>query len=181
MPPINLLKTRTYDRIVTLILTNVNYGYGFAGSFPQNDPRCVIIKRSMKNHLTRFPEIMAAPVRAGFPNPAEDARGIALDLNELVVRHPVATFYLRVEGDSMVGAGIVAGDIVAVDKSLDPRSGDIVVAAVDGDFTLKHLKRDGQKAWLVPANPAYQPIALHDAADAVIWGVVTYVIHKTRV
>lgn len=123
---------------------------------------------------------MTTPVRAGFPNPADDARGIPLDLNELVVRHPVATFYLRVEGDSMTGAGIEAGDIVVVDKSLNPRSGDIVVAAVDGDFTLKHLKRKGTQAWLVAANPAYQPIALHDAADAQIWGVVTFVIHRTR-
>lgn len=134
----------------------------------------------MKKHLTAFPQLMATPVRAGFPNPAEDARGTALDLNELVVRHPVATYYLRVEGDSMTGAGIVAGDIVVVDKSLDPKSGDIVVAAVDGDFTLKHLKRDGQKAWLVAANPAYPPIALHEAADASLWGVVTYIIHATR-
>ena len=124
---------------------------------------------------------MTTPVRAGFPNPAEDARGTALDLNELVVRHPVATYYLRVEGDSMVGAGIVADDIVVVDKALEPKSGDIVVAAVDGDFTLKHLKRDGAKAWLVAANPAYQAIALHEVQDAQIWGVVTYVIHKTRV
>lgn len=126
------------------------------------------------------PEIMSVPVRAGFPNPAEDARGVALDLNELIIRHPVSTYYLRVEGDSMEGAGIVADDIVVVDKSLDPKNGDIVVAAVDGDFTLKHLKREGQKAWLVAANPAYSPIALHEAADAQLWGVVTYVIHQTR-
>lgn len=124
---------------------------------------------------------MLTPVKAGFPNPAEDARGIALDLNELVVRHPVSTYYLRVDGDSMVGAHIVAGDIVVVDKSLEPKSGDIVVAAVDGDFTLKHLKRDGKKAWLVAANPDYPPIALHEALDATLWGVVTYVIHQTRV
>lgn len=123
---------------------------------------------------------MSTSVKAGFPNPAEDARGVALDLNELVVKHPVATFYLKVEGDSMVGAGIIPGDIVVVDKSLDPRSGDIVVAAVDGDFTLKHLKRDGRQAWLVAANPDYPPIALHEAADVSIWGVVTYVIHKAR-
>lgn len=134
-----------------------------------------------KKRLTDFPKLMPTPVRAGFPNPAEDARGIALDLNELVIKHPVATFYLKVEGDSMNGAGILAGDMVVVDKSLDPRSGDIVVAAVDGDFTLKHLRRDGQKAWLIAANPDYPPIALHEASDAVIWGVVTYVIHKTRV
>jgi len=123
---------------------------------------------------------MATPVRAGFPNPADDARGLPLDLNELVVKHPVSTYYLRVAGDSMVGAGIIEGDIVVVDKSLEPKSGDIVVAAVDGDFTLKHLKRKGQEAWLVAANPDYQPIALHEATDAQLWGVVTYVIHKTR-
>lgn len=123
---------------------------------------------------------MATPVHAGFPNPAEDARGTALDLNELVVRHPVSTFYLRVEGDSMVDAGITAGDIVVVDKSLQARSGDIVVATVDGEFTLKHLKLDGSRGWLMPANPRYQPIALHEQAEAAVWGVVTYIIHKVR-
>ena len=147
--------------------------------FTSEGVKYVILWR-MDNPRLVLPKLMPTPIRAGFPNPADDAQGIALDLNTLVVKHPVATFYLRVEGDSMTGAGIVAGDIVAVDKSLDPRSGDIVVAAVDGDFTLKHLKRDGQKAWLVAANPAYPPIALHDVTDAVIWGVVTYVIHKTR-
>jgi DNA polymerase V len=134
----------------------------------------------MKKSLTQLPPLMAAPVRAGFPNPADDTRSVALDLNELVVKHPASTYYLRVEGDSMTGAGIAHGDIVAVDKSLGPKNGDIVVAAVDGEFTLKHLKRDGQKAWLVAAHPGYPPIALHEAADAQIWGVATYVIHKTR-
>jgi DNA polymerase V len=134
----------------------------------------------MKKVLTAFSQLMPTPVHAGFPNPAEDAHGLPLDLNELVVKHPVSTYYLRVAGDSMIDAGIIEGDIVVVDKSLDPKSGDIVVAAVDGDFTLKHLKRKGQEAWLVPANPAYQPIALHEAADAQLWGVVTYVIHKTK-
>ena len=134
----------------------------------------------MKNKLKNTVKLMDIPVRAGFPNPAEDAKGLALDLNELVVKHPVSTFYLRVEGDSMTGAGIMHGDIVAVDKSLQPKTGDIVVAAVDGDFTLKHLKRDGQKAWLVAAHPDYPPIALHEATDANIWGVVTFVIRKIR-
>lgn len=123
---------------------------------------------------------MNSPVKAGFPNPVEDAHGMALDLNELVVKHPVSTFYLRVEGDSMTGAGIQHGDIVAVDKSLEPKTGDIVVAAVDGDFTLKHLKKEGQKAWLVAANPDYPPIALHEATDATIWGVVTFMVRKVR-
>lgn len=123
---------------------------------------------------------MTAPVRAGFPNPAEDARGIALDLNELIIKHPVSTYYLRVEGDSMTGAGIVHGDIVVVDKSLEPKSGDTVVAAVDGEFTLKYLRRDGAKAWLVAAHPGYPPLPLHEAVDASLWGVVTHVIHQMK-
>lgn len=126
------------------------------------------------------PPLMNSPVKAGFPNPAEEAGGFALDLNEYLVKHPVSTYYLRVEGDSMIGAAIASGDIVVVDKSLEARSGDIVVAAVDGEFTLKRLKKQSNGVWLVPENPAYQPIALHDAADATLWGVVTFVVHRTR-
>jgi DNA polymerase V len=136
----------------------------------------------VKKHLNNLAKILSASVKAGFPNPAEDVRGLALDLNELVVKNPVSTFYLNVDGESMQGAGISSGDIVVVDKSLQPKSGDIVVAAVDGDFTLKHIKLEGKnKAWLVAAHPDYPPIALHEAIDVSIWGVVTYVIHKTRV
>jgi DNA polymerase V len=123
---------------------------------------------------------MNAPVRAGFPNPAEEAGGFALDLNDYLVKHPVSTYYLRVEGDSMTGAGITSGDIVVVDKSLEARTGDIVVAAVDGDFTLKRLKKQSLEAWLVAERPGYPPIALHQATDATLWGVVTFVIHQVR-
>lgn len=125
-----------------------------------------------------LPKLMLSPIRAGFPNPAEDAGGSALDLNELLVSRPVSTYYLRVDGDSMSGAGIASGDIVVVDKSLEPRSGDVVVAAVDGEFTLKRLKKQGSQGWLMPENPAYSPIALHEAEDVSIWGVVTYTIHR---
>jgi DNA polymerase V len=123
---------------------------------------------------------MNASIKAGFPNPAEEAGGFALDLNEYLVKHPVSTYYLRVEGDSMTGAGITSGDIVVVDKSLEARSGDIVVAAVDGDFTLKRLKKQRDGVWLVAEHPGYSPIALHEATDAVLWGVVTFVVHKAR-
>lgn len=151
------------------------------GIFPQFLPLLWHNSDSMKKQLTSFPQLMTTPVKAGFPNPAEDARGVALDLNKLIIRHPVSTYYLRVDGDSMQDAGITTGDIVVVDKSLQPKNGDIVVAAVDGDFTLKYLKlHAGNQAWLVAANPSYHPIALHEAADAQLWGVVTYIIHQTR-
>lgn len=128
----------------------------------------------------KLPLLMNSSIKAGFPNPAEDSGGVGLDLNDLLIKHPVSTYYLRVEGDSMIGAGINTGDIVVVDKSLEPRSGDIVVAAVEGDFTLKRLKKQGRQAWLLAENPNYQPIALHEAQDAQIWGVVTFWVHKQR-
>ncbi len=126
------------------------------------------------------PPLMNISIRAGFPNPAEDAGGLALDLNDYLVKHPISTYYLRVEGDSMTGAGIAPEDIVVVDKALEARGGDIVVAAIEGDFTLKRLKKDGQRAWLVAEHPGYAPIPLHEASEVVIWGVVTFTIHKQR-
>lgn len=132
------------------------------------------------NKKRQLPKLMITPVKAGFPNPAEEAGGFALDLNDLLVRHPISTYYLRVEGDSMTGAGINSGDIVVVDKSLEAHNGDIVVAAVEGEFTLKRLKREGSQAWLMAEHPGYPPIALHEVAEAAIWGVVTYTIHKQR-
>lgn len=127
-----------------------------------------------------LPPLLDTPIKAGFPNPAEDAQGMPLDLNQLVVKHPAATFYLRVDGDSMKGIGLKTGDIVVVDRSLEPRSGDVVVAAVDGEFTLKRLKKNGPQAWLVAENPDFAPIALHEAGDAVIWGVVTFAVQRLR-
>ena len=106
--------------------------------------------------------------------------GMALDLNQLLIRHAASTYYLRVDGDSMTGAGINSGDIVVVDKALDPKNGDLVVAALDGEFTLKRLKKAKNEVWLMPENPAYPPLAAHEATDFTLWGVVTYVIHKTR-
>lgn len=134
----------------------------------------------MKRQPNPLPMLIETPVKAGFPNPAEDAHSFALDLNELVVKHPASTFYVRVEGDSMQGAGILTGDMAVVDRSLQPRHRDIVIGVVDGEFTLKRFKKDGNLIWLVPENPAYKPIALHDVIDAQIWGVVTHIIRSYR-
>lgn len=127
-----------------------------------------------------LPVLLDVTIHAGFPNPAEEAHGFALDLNRHVVRHPASTFYVRVEGDSMEGAGILSGDLVAVDRSLQYRHNDIVVGTVDGEFTLKRLVLRDQQAWLVAANPNYPPIPLHQAGEAQIWGVVTHVIRELR-
>lgn len=132
-------------------------------------------------HMSRnLPPLILQPISAGFPNPAQDPEQEGLDLNELVVKHPAATFYMRVEGTSMEGAHIFSGDIVVVDKALEPRSNDIVVAYVDGEFTLKRFQRKGDKGYLVPENAEYEPREVTADSDFRIWGVVSYIIHATR-
>lgn len=118
---------------------------------------------------------------AGFPSPCADFTEAPLDLNEFVVRNRTATFYFSVAGDSMIGAGIHDGDKVAVDRSITPRSGHIVVAVVDQNFTLKRLHRRGDVIELRPENPAYQPIRLREGEELQIWGVVTAVIRKLAI
>ena len=128
------------------------------------------------------------PVHAGFPSPAQDYMSPCIDLNKELVRHPAATFYGRVVGDSMVDAGVDEGDILVIDKSIEATEGDMCVCFVDGEFTLKYLSfrdpssgekcKGGNAIWLVPANPAYPPIKVSDPSFSV-WGVVTYVIKKT--
>jgi DNA polymerase V len=95
------------------------------------------------------------PVPAGFPSPAEDVIDRSLDLQELLVKHPAATFFVRVRGESMLGAGIHHDDILVVDRSREPQGDQIVVAALDGEFTVKHLHRKGKKVFLVPDNVKY--------------------------
>lgn len=118
-------------------------------------------------------------VAAGFPSPAEGYAGRPLDLNELLVQRPAATFFVRACGDSMVGAAIQDGDILVVDRSLEPRQGTIVIACVNGEFTVKFLQRqpNGQVC-LVAANPRYAPILLNDSQEVEIFGVVTATIHR---
>ena len=103
-----------------------------------------------------------------------------IDLNKELVRHRETTFYARVSGHSMAGAGIEDGDLVVVDKSLEARTGDYVVACIDGEFTLKQFRLDAANccAWLVPANEEFQPIKITGENDFRVWGVVTYVIKK---
>ena len=117
-------------------------------------------------------------VSAGFPSPADDHIDRKLDLNELLIQHPVATFFVRVAGDSMKEAGINHGDILVVDRSLEAVSGKIVIAIVNGELTVKRFVQSRTSCRLVAANPDYPPVEITDETDFSVWGVVTSVIHQ---
>ncbi|CAK6696351.1 LexA repressor [Synechococcus sp. CBW1107] len=121
--------------------------------------------------------LAAETVAAGFPSPADDYMEAAIDLNEVLIRHPSSTFFLRVSGDSMIGAGIHHGDLLIVDRSLEPRPGRIVVAVLEGAFTLKRLVRQQGRWLLEAAHPAYPLLELGAADDDRLWGVAIHVIH----
>lgn len=128
----------------------------------------------------RLPKMAHDGIHAGFPSPATDYMTQAIDLNKELVRHPAATFYGRVVGDSMIDAGVEEGDILVIDKALDAKDGDMAVCFVDGEFTLKYLRFRENGLTLVPANPRYPSIEIDEGSDFMMWGVVTYVIKKTR-
>lgn len=117
-------------------------------------------------------------VHAGFPSPADDFLEGALDLNGLVIRHPEATFFARVEGDSMQGEGITEGDILVVDKAVEPFDGCLAVAYVDGEFTLKRVRMKVGRILLVPANPRYPTIEIAAGQEFAVWGVVQWVVKR---
>jgi DNA polymerase V len=115
---------------------------------------------------------------AGFPSPADDYIENTLDLNEYLIDNPVATFMMRVSGDSMVGAGIRDKDVIIVDRSKEPLPGKIVVAVLDGELTVKRLEQSGKGYVLMPENPDYLPITVQDEQELVIWGVVTGIVRR---
>lgn len=115
-------------------------------------------------------------IRAGFPSPAQDYLESVIDLNRELIKHPATTFFGRVCGDSMKDAGIHDGDILVIDKSIEPKNGDMAVCFVDGDFTIKYIRLGQGLVWLLPANNAYQPIKVTSENDFMIWGIVTYSI-----
>ncbi len=117
-------------------------------------------------------------VSAGFPSPADDYYEKRLDLNEYCIRNRAATFFVEVEGDSMTGAGIYDGDILIVDRSLDPKPGDVVVAYLNNEFTVKRLVKRDQRWVLQAENRRFPAIELREGMEMTVWGVVTYVVHK---
>ncbi|NCB19639.1 MAG: translesion error-prone DNA polymerase V autoproteolytic subunit [Bacteroidia bacterium] len=117
-------------------------------------------------------------IKAGFPSPAEDHTDLKLDLNKELIKNPSATFFARVSGESMIGDGVGDGDILVVDRSVEPADGQIAVCFLDGEFTLKRIRINGKTIILVPANPSYKQIEVTADNDFSIWGVVRYIIKK---
>lgn len=122
--------------------------------------------------------LYSSTVRAGMPTAADDHIEDRIDLHDYVVRHPQATFFVRVQGDSMINAGIHEGDILVVDRSLEAREGSIVIAVLDGELTVKRLRRKGNVVQLVPENDRYPVITVGPEQEFRIWGVVTTVVHS---
>jgi len=121
-------------------------------------------------------------ISAGFPSPAADYIDLKIDLNKELIANPSSTFYGRVKGYSMKDAGIVDGDILVIDKSLEPQDGDTAVCYIDGEFTLKYIKIEPDAVYLVPANSEFKPLKVTEENNFCIWGIVTYSIknHKRR-
>ena len=134
--------------------------------------------RPVTTSIRRPCPLFAAHVPAGFPSPADDYVERSLDVSELLIRRPETTFFLRVQGDSMTGAGIHSGDLLVVDRSPEPKDGDVVIAALDGDLTVKRLEKSEGRLYLVPEHPGHEPVEVTEAQELIVWGVVQHVIHE---
>lgn len=128
------------------------------------------------SHQDKVP--LVEGIRAGFPSPAEDYAEPTLDLNRYVIKNPASTFYARVTGNSMEGADIHDGDIVVIDKSLEPTNDSLAVCYIDGEFTLKRIWVERNRVWLMPANPDFPMIEVTEENHFLVWGIVTYVIKR---
>jgi DNA polymerase V len=115
-------------------------------------------------------------ISAGFPSPALDFVNLTIDLNKHLIKHPSATFYGRVKGQSLKNAGINDNDLLIIDRSIEPANGKIAVCYIDGEFTAKRIKKTKNELWLIPENDDYQAIKIEEENNLIIWGVVTHVI-----
>ena len=133
----------------------------------------------LENGISYKLPLYGCTVRAGFPSPADDYIEMHLDLNSYLIHHPAATFFLRASGDSMINIGIADGDMLVVDRSVEATHGKIVIAAVNGELTVKRLVLSGGKTLLFPENNKYKPIVITEDMDLVIWGVVIHTIRSS--
>ena len=119
-------------------------------------------------------------ISAGFPSPADDFKEIRISLDNELVKNKEATFYAKVSGDSMIGAGLDDGDLLVIDRSLSPENGKIAICFIDGDFTVKRIKKERDKLYLIPENKNYKKIRIKKEDTLLIWGIVTFVIKKIK-
>ncbi len=119
-------------------------------------------------------------IQAGFPSPAQDYITEYIDLNRELIRHPASTFYGKVVGESMIEEGIEPGDLLVIDRSLEPADGDLAVCCLDGDFTLKRIRLERNRVWLIPSNEEFDPILVTPDDRFEVWGVVTHTIKNNR-
>ena len=143
---------------------------------PVNTKKLTFFKPESNNEI-KLPYINHG-VSAGFPSPAMDFMESSIDLNQVLVENPTATFYVQVEGNSMIDAGIHDKDLLVVDRSLEPRNNKIAICLLDGEFTVKRIRLENNELFLMPENPNYQPIKITEENQLIIWGIVTYVIKK---
>ena len=140
----------------------------------------VAVQAIYKNESTKKLRLVLfmSKISAGFPSPAEDYIDKSLDLNEHLIQHPAATFFIRVEGHSMINAGIHNGDMLIVDRTLEPVDKKIVIAVINGEMTVKRIRMLNGTLYLMPENDSFKPLEVSGEADLKIWGVVTSVIHS---
>jgi DNA polymerase V len=137
------------------------------------------VKKFLNQESVHCP-LYSSRVQAGFPSPADDYIEANLDLNNYLIKHPAATFFVRAEGQSMIGAHIQSGDLLIVDRSISPTHGKIVIAAIQGELTVKRLYHQQGKIQLHPENPEFPIIDITENSDLIIWGVVTHIIHAAN-
>jgi DNA polymerase V len=155
-----------------------NYGYNGKRAITINNKKRELQYLTIANSSSTKLIPLYSSVAAGFPSPAEDHMESSLDLNQHLIKHPSATFYVYARGDSMVSAGISDGDMLIVDRSLEAKNGSIVVAIINGEFTVKGISKVNGHLYLMPHNTSYNPIKITEEMDFEIWGVVTHSIHS---
>tara|TARA_B100001027_G_scaffold128485_1_gene88742 strand:- start:453 stop:884 length:432 start_codon:yes stop_codon:yes gene_type:complete len=138
--------------------------------------KLTFLKPEKGNNLGQW--LVEQGISAGFPSPADDFKEIRISLDKELVKNKEATFYARVSGESMIEAGLDDGDLLVIDRSLNPESGKIAVCLVDREFTVKRIKKEKDKIYLMPENKKYKPIELEAGNELIIWGIVEYVIKK---
>lgn len=138
--------------------------------------KLTFLKPEKGNNLGQW--LVEQGISAGFPSPADDFKEVRISLDKELVKNSESTFYARVSGDSMIGAGLDDGDLLIIDRSKDPENGKIAVCFIDGDFTVKRIRKEKNTLYLIPENKKYQTTEVNEENELIIWGIVEYVIKK---